>query len=336
MNALVRLLGRLLALVLFWRRVGRPRPEEVEPDPEKVEVPSSPRAENAVIVLVLLAALAAFGFVACFVVIPHNYQALGASHGLALLFGGVAAATAGKAVVPQETKVEERSELSREEEQEEVDEMIHEGGCGLTRRRALRGVCGLAGVGITAAVVAPVASFGPRVGEIIDDTGWHRGRYVVDEDNKRVNADDLDVGNFMTAFPEHIDHEKLGSAIVLARLRSRDMRMPPDRRTWTPYDIVAYSKICTHAGCAVEMFRYPLSPSTTPNRTALVCPCHYSTFDAGNGASVLFGPAGRPLPQLPLMVDADRYLVAAGSYSGPPGPAWLSVRATPGPSGKPQ
>jgi ubiquinol-cytochrome c reductase iron-sulfur subunit len=90
--------------------------------------------------------------------------------------------------------------------------------------------------------------------------------------------------------------------------------------------LVAYSKICTHAACAVSMFRYPVSQPTTQSKPALVCPCHYSTFNPAKGAKVEFGPAGRPLPQLPLMIDADGFLVAAGPFSGSPGPAWWKAR----------
>jgi ubiquinol-cytochrome c reductase iron-sulfur subunit len=88
---------------------------------------------------------------------------------------------------------------------------------------------------------------------------------------------------------------------------------------------MAYSKVCTHAGCAVSLFRYPTyEPTSSP--PALVCPCHYSTFDVRKGAEVIFGPAGRPLPQLPLSIDANNNLVAAGSFDGNIGPAWWAVR----------
>src|SRR5205085_2907301 len=91
------------------------------------------------------------------------------------------------------------------------------------------------------------------------------------------------------------------------------------------HGIVAYSKICTHAGCAVALYRKPTFPTVEP-RPALVCPCHYSTFDPARGAKVLFGPAGRPLPQLPLFVGPSGELRAAGNLSGPVGPAWWGVR----------
>jgi ubiquinol-cytochrome c reductase iron-sulfur subunit len=108
---------------------------------------------------------------------------------------------------------------------------------------------------------------------------------------------------------------------VVARLRPDEIQMPPDRTTWAPEGLVAYSQICTHAGCAVSMLRYPLNEETSSG-PALVCPCHYSTFDPRRAAQVTFGPAGRPLPQLPLALDAQRQLLAAGGLSAPPGPSW--------------
>ncbi|HEY7632232.1 MAG TPA: Rieske (2Fe-2S) protein, partial [Thermoleophilaceae bacterium] len=94
---------------------------------------------------------------------------------------------------------------------------------------------------------------------------------------------------------------------------------------WAPQGILAYSKICTHAGCALGLYRKPTFPPVEPG-SALVCPCHYSTFDVTDGGTVLFGPAGRPLPQLPLMVDREGNLRAAGNFSGPVGPSWWGVR----------
>jgi ubiquinol-cytochrome c reductase iron-sulfur subunit len=88
---------------------------------------------------------------------------------------------------------------------------------------------------------------------------------------------------------------------------------------------VAYSKSCTHAGCAVSIPRSPLYPPRAP-RPALVCPCHYSTFDPAKGADVIFGPAGRALPQLPLSIDPAGNLMAAGELSGDVGPAWRGTR----------
>jgi ubiquinol-cytochrome c reductase iron-sulfur subunit len=104
------------------------------------------------------------------------------------------------------------------------------------------------------------------------------------------------------------------------------LQLPPGREGWAPDGILAFSKICTHAGCAIALYRHPLYDPTEPS-PALVCPCHYSTFDPARGAQVTFGPAGRPLPQLPLMIASDGGLAAAGNYSGPVGPGWAHVRS---------
>jgi ubiquinol-cytochrome c reductase iron-sulfur subunit len=83
---------------------------------------------------------------------------------------------------------------------------------------------------------------------------------------------------------------------------------------WTVDGIVAYSKICTHVGCPVALYE-----QTTHN---ILCPCHQSTFDATRGAKVIFGPAARPLPQLPLGTDAEGFLVATSDYHEPVGPSF--------------
>jgi ubiquinol-cytochrome c reductase iron-sulfur subunit len=114
--------------------------------------------------------------------------------------------------------------------------------------------------------------------------------------------------------------------VVIVRVDPAELKLPSGRAGWAPGGIVAYSKICTHAACAVALYRKPTFPEVEARR-ALVCPCHYSTFDPAQGAKVIFGPAGRPLPQLPLYVDRGGYLRARGNLSGPPGPAWWGVRS---------
>ncbi len=118
-----------------------------------------------------------------------------------------------------------------------------------------------------------------------------------------MRAADIEEKSFYTAFPEGADKEELGSPLV-ARAPAAAARCAcrRARRATTPDGIVAYSKICTHAGCAISLYRVPLFQPDEP-RPALVCPCHYSTFDPADGGSVTFGPAGRPLPMLPLAVD---------------------------------
>jgi ubiquinol-cytochrome c reductase iron-sulfur subunit len=148
----------------------------------------------------------------------------------------------------------------------------------------------------------------------------------VDGSGRPLLVDDVEPGTFLTAFPEHADPEQLGAPLVVVRLDPAELRLPPDRAGWAPDGVVAYSKICTHAGCAIALYRSPLYEPTSA-RPALICPCHYSTFDPAEAGKVLYGPAGRPLPQLPLVVGAKGELRAAGGFSDRVGPSWWGVRS---------
>ena len=141
-----------------------------------------------------------------------------------------------------------------------------------------------------------------------------------------MKAADIEEKSFYTAFPEGADKEELGSPIILVRLPVAALRLPPELAGYDANGIVAYSKICTHAGCAISMYRAPLFQPDEP-RPALVCPCHYSTFDPADGGSVTFGPAGRALPMLPLSVDSQGYLRAKGNFDGAVGASWSGVRS---------
>ena len=171
-------------------------------------------------------------------------------------------------------------------------------------------------------------SFGPWLKtRELQRAPWRRGRRLVDDHGRAYRASDISAEAFYTAYPEGARKRSLiGGPVVIVRLDPADLKLPPERSGWAPGGIVAYSKICTHAACAVALYRKPLFPAVEP-RPALVCPCHYSTFDPAEAAKVIFGPAGRPLPQLPLYVDAHGHLRAGGNLSGPPGPSWWGVRS---------
>jgi ubiquinol-cytochrome c reductase iron-sulfur subunit len=320
-----RVAAALLAAALFLRGGGRARPDDEEPDPSDRTVGAPRRAESSALALMLLAALCGAAFPVIYVV-SESTQLLGLAFGLALVFAAAATVIAGKAVVPRETAVEERSQLAHDDAQEDVDAHLKGAGEGITRRGALVAATGAAGIGICAAAVVPLASLGPKVGRIVRETPWARGRYMVDELDRRLKAEDIAIGEFLTAFPEGADKEDLGSPVVIVRLEQRVFDMTPSQMAGVVDGLVAYSKICTHAACAVSMFRYPVSQDTTPSKPALVCPCHYSTFDPAKAAKVEFGPAARPLPQLPMMLDAAGYLMAAGEFAGTIGPSWSGVR----------
>jgi ubiquinol-cytochrome c reductase iron-sulfur subunit len=172
----------------------------------------------------------------------------------------------------------------------------------------------------------PAASLGPAVGDTPSDTPWKRGVRLVDEKDREIRPEDLAVGGFLTAFPQGADRRELGSPVVLVRVDPSTLELPPERRGWAPEGILAFSKVCTHAGCAVTLFRSPKFEPGNETEPALQCPCHYSTFAVRRAAEVTLGPAPRPLPQLPLTLDTQGRLVAGGPLSGPVGPSWWGVR----------
>lgn len=322
MSALLRALWQGIVLLLAWRGGWlRHARRSHEPAPSERTVGASMRAERTVMALLLGSAAAGVCFTVLFVIEPQT-QLLGISLGAALGMLAAALALASKLLVPQETKVEERPLPGEPQEVKQVAQELRSGAEGITRRRLIGAAALATGSGVTAAAVVPIVALGPRIDSLMAQSGWHRGRRLVDDLGKPVLAEQVRAGSFLTAFPEGADKEQLGAPVVVVRVNPSLLRLPPQRRDWAPQGILAYSKICTHAGCAISLYRSPLNRPTAPAGPALVCPCHYSTFDVLDGGSVEFGPAGRPLPQLPLAVDGEGALRAAGRLSGPIGPSW--------------
>lgn len=215
--------------------------------------------------------------------------------------------------------VQERDRLdATDDERTSVAVSIRRGTEPLGRRRVLLASAGAAAVAVVAAVLSPLRSLGPAPGSSLRTTPWRSGRRLVDGDGQPMRADDLDPGGLATAFPEGAMEAGDGPVVVV--------RLPRDRLTAATLDggaldgVVAYSKICTHAGCSVGLFQADGRPPETIYR--LLCPCHQSLFDPLDGARPAGGPATRPLPQLPLSEDGDGYLVAGGDFPRPVGPAF--------------
>ena len=308
--------------------IGRGRSRRELPPPRLVE----PRAPNAgaelVAALLLVTAAAsalAFPFLYAFDV-GSLTQWLGLSLGLAFVFLALAMLVLAKRVVVTEELAEHYPPSARPFEQEDLVQLVDESGDSISRGRllVLAGGAALGALGL--ALVTPAASLGPVLDiDPFFKTPWRRGRRLVDEHGRPLRAEEIEQKVFYTAYPEHADREQYGSPVVVVRLDPSELDLPPERRDWAPRGIVAYSKICTHAGCAVSLYRVPTFAPVEP-KPALVCPCHYSTFDPAKGGGVLFGPAGRPLPQLPLRIDSNGVLRAAGNFSGAVGPSWWGVR----------
>jgi ubiquinol-cytochrome c reductase iron-sulfur subunit len=297
-------------------------PEPV--DPRRRAVPGDRRAETLVALLLLGAGAGGAAF-ALAIALGWSAQAQGAAAGGALLLLAAALGLAGRRVVVQETDVEERPPRGDPQERARLRDAVARGAEGVTRRRLLAASALAAAAGRGAAVAAPLSALGPAVGDRIARTPWRRGRRLVDAAGRPITAQSIAEGGFRTAFPEGADRRRLDAPVIVVRVDPATLELPPGRAGWAPGGLVAYSKTCTHAGCAVGMFRSPSFEDTQP-RPALACPCHYSVFDVRRGARVIEGPAGRPLPQLPLRIGARGELRAGGGLSGPPGPAWWGVR----------
>lgn len=175
--------------------------------------------------------------------------------------------------------------------------------------RMLLGAAGAFGV----ALLFPIRSLGPSPGGALLRTAWRRGSRLVGPDGVPVKVGDLQVGSAITVFPEgHLGRDD--SATMLIRVDADRLSAREGRDDWTVEGNIAYSKICTHVGCPVGLYREATHD--------LLCPCHQSTFDVLDGARPIFGPATRSLPQLPLAVDDEGYLVARSDYLEPIGPAF--------------
>jgi ubiquinol-cytochrome c reductase iron-sulfur subunit len=186
----------------------------------------------------------------------------------------------------------------------------------ITRRRFLAILLGggLAVFGISQVVLA--GALGPRPRRRLFSTGWRAGTRLMSFDGRLVKSDALPEGGILVAFPEGRS-DAAASQITLLRPPADRFKPLPGRESWSPEGFVAYSRVCTHAGCAVSQYE--------DESQLLVCPCHQSTFDVLHGARPIAGPAGRPLPQLPLAIDAGGYLVAQSDFHESIGPGFWNA-----------
>ena len=149
-------------------------------------------------------------------------------------------------------------------------------------------------------------------------TMWAKGtRLTHDPSGTPIRAADVTIGSVFHVIPEGLNdkedrlEQKAKAAVLLMRLKPEDLHISAGRESWNYDGIVAYSKICTHVGCPVALYEQQTHH--------LLCPCHSSTFDVTNECEVIFGPAARPLPQLPIAIDSAGYLIAQSDFTEPVG-----------------
>lgn len=263
----------------------------------------------------LIAGLAGLGFMWAYVTVAGD-RWLGGFLTAGLLAVGFALAYWGRDLA-DDGPAAERYPLPPEdpEGREELAEALGDSVRPITRRRFLTTLL-VGGAGIFGlSQLFLVGSLGPRPRDSRFHTRWRAGSRLVTFDGRPIDRNALGGGGFLVAFPEGDTHAA-DSQVVL--LRPGDGFKPlPGREDWSPEGFVAYSRICTHAGCAVAQYQ--------DEAQVLLCPCHQSTFDVLNGAEPTSGPAGRALPQLPLAIDDQGVLVAQRDFDTPVGPGFWNL-----------
>jgi ubiquinol-cytochrome c reductase iron-sulfur subunit len=180
---------------------------------------------------------------------------------------------------------------------------------GFTRRTLLIRALGGALAGLGAALAIPIFSLGPAPGRALYETSWRAGARLALTGGRPVAPDDLPVGGVLTVFPDGDDADPNAATLLI--------RVEPDLLgDAAPEGFIAYSKICTHAGCPVGLYRAA--------QHTLICPCHQSEFDVLRGAQPISGPAARALPRLPIRREGDTF-VAEGDFPEPVGPSFWNM-----------
>lgn len=194
---------------------------------------------------------------------------------------------------------------------------------GFTRRALVRNslIGALALTPVPAVVLFRDLAPDAEPNQLLRHTLWGKDvRLTRDPSGTPIKASEVTYGSAFHVIPETlIDHEeyleeKAKAAVLVMRLRPEDLKEADDKKDWSYDGIVAYSKICTHVGCPVALYEQQTHH--------LLCPCHQSEFDVSDGAKVIFGPASRPLPQLPITIDSEGYLVAKSDFLEPVGPSF--------------
>ena len=237
---------------------------------------------------------------------------------IALGFLGLGFVVTARDVLPGSDETGDRGDMaSPDQVREEVAEEFEEGERAFVRRSFLVRILGLAGGALGIAALFPINSLGPGPGETLAHTSWRKGSRLVTSDGRPIKVGDVQVDGVLTVFPDGAPDDAESQTILINVGSSRQL-VRPGRDGWSVQGNVAFSKVCTHAGCPVGLYR-----STSHQ---LLCPCHQSTFDVLDGCRPVFGPATRSLPQLPLSVDADGYLIAQSDYHEPIGPGYWNRR----------
>jgi ubiquinol-cytochrome c reductase iron-sulfur subunit len=308
-------------------RTNVPLPIATLSDPHMGDAARNPkRAEGIIAVILVVAIVFICGFGAAYWQ-NWNPWIIGGTVGMGLFLLGFGLTAWGKYLMPQGPFVEERHVLaSSTAERDSMAAALVERSTVVVKRRKLLGGLFAVGAGIfgIVALFPLLRSMGPVPGTSLDKSDWRKGRLLVDSSGRSVTKGTLVVGGIMTVYPDGLQNTDTGEAIdqtVLIRVQDSNLVTAKGRETWAPEGYVAYSKVCTHLGCPVGLYEQELE--------LLVCPCHQSMFNVRNGAIPQFGPAPRPLPQLPLYFDDEGTLRAQSGFDQPIGPGFFERTTNP-------
>ncbi|NLU67694.1 Rieske 2Fe-2S domain-containing protein [Streptomyces sp. HNM0574] len=296
------------------------------------------RSERTVALFFVVSMLATIGFIASYVAIPIDKIvtiwplgkigalnfALGTTLGVALFLIGAGAVHWARTLMSDEELVDERHSVTAEPEVEAKVKADFKKGAeesGFGRRKLIRNTMFGAVALVPLSGVVLLRDLGPLPENKLRSTLWSKGKLLVNENTMQpLRPEDITVGSLTFAMPEGLEIESedfqkeiAKAALMLVRLEPDDIK-DKQELDWSHEGIVAYSKICTHVGCPVSLYEQQTHH--------VLCPCHQSTFDLSDGARVIFGPAGHPLPQLNISVNKDGYLEAQGDFAEPVGPAF--------------
>ena len=308
----------------------RKRVTDIDPKREK-------RAERTVYTLFYLSIAGSLGAVLAYMFFPIETGELmavrlhtlfvGLGMSLALLALGIGAVHWGKAIMADHESVEERHVTASDPEtraaSQEVFKLADEES-GFSRRTLVRNSLLGALIAFPLPGITLLRSLAPQDKdpvELFRHTMWETGiRLARDPSGVPIKASDVTIGSAFHVIPEnlyeaeHVLDEKAKAIVLLMRLDQSKLKEDEDRKDWSYDGIVAYSKVCTHVGCPVALYEQ--------HTHHLLCPCHQSQFDVSEHAKVIFGPAKRPLPQLPITVDDEGYLIAQSDFHEPVGPSY--------------
>ncbi|MFJ9623672.1 Rieske 2Fe-2S domain-containing protein [Streptomyces sp. NPDC101181] len=309
-----------------------------QPRVQDLDEGAARRSERAVAFMFVLSMLATVGFIASYVIFPVDQIvyiwpfghvsslnfSLGLTLGFALFFIGAGAVHWARTLMSDVEMPAERHPIEATPEvkaQVLADFKAGAEESGFGRRKLIRNTMFGALALVPLSGVVLLRDLGPLPEKKLRTTMWAKGKLLVNVNTgEPLRPEHVPVGSLTFAKPEGLEEDAHDFLTQIAKAALMIVRIEPDdikdkrQREWAHEGIVAFSKICTHVGCPISLYEQQTHH--------VLCPCHQSTFDLSDGARVIFGPAGHPLPQLRIGVNSDGNLEALGDFDEPVGPSF--------------